>query len=361
VVALQEVISIIAPLSVATLVADNLLDVCPEPYTMTFIQTNGIDDAILLSRYPMLDASVTLLLGGFRHVLHGRLDHPAGPIDLFTTHLASGSDGATNPCGASCPTECVVAGATTIRECQAEQTALLVETLHDVPEPAFLMGDMNAEPGEFEIDRFTSRGWIDTYLAAGNPECDPGTGVGCTGGRSESQMEETALNVDERIDYVFLVPTTATASPRGSSPTPPIPSRPRADRCRTRCAGRRTTSASKRTSTASDGSGRSGDHPAQHVRQHAAVAVVVDVVRRIDARHHLELPYAVAGTRGSHPQARTRREGRDALDVEGLRPVETERGGALARKKLERKHAHADEVRSMNALVGLGDDGFHAE
>jgi endonuclease/exonuclease/phosphatase family metal-dependent hydrolase len=207
VVALQEVISIIAPLSVPELVADKLLDVCPHPYELTYIQTNGFDDAIFLTRYPVLDASVTPLDGGFRYVLHARLDHPVGPVDLFTTHLASSSDGATNPCGASCPAECVAVGATTVRECQAEQTALVVEAQHDVPGPAFLMGDMNAEPGEFEIDRFTSRGWIDTYLAAGNGECDPLTGLGCTGGRSEAQLEEPDLNVDERIDYVFLIPS----------------------------------------------------------------------------------------------------------------------------------------------------------
>jgi len=206
VVAIQEV-SDTAGGSIPTLVADKLLGICPIPYEMVFQQTNFLDDAIILSRHPVEDASVTTLLNGFRHVLHARIDHPIGFVDAFTTHLASGSDGATNPCGPSCPTECIAAGATTVRECQAEQTALLVEATHDVPGPAFLMGDMNAEPGEFEIDRFTSRGWIDTYLAAGNPECVPGTGLGCTGGRSEAQLEESGLNVDERIDYVFLVPS----------------------------------------------------------------------------------------------------------------------------------------------------------
>ncbi|HEX6131057.1 MAG TPA: endonuclease/exonuclease/phosphatase family protein [Actinomycetota bacterium] len=208
VVTLQEVISIdLVEFSIPELVEERVLDVCPHPYEMVFIASNGIDDAIVLSRHPVLDASVTPLLVGFRHVLHARIDHPVGPVDVFTTHLASGSDGATNPCGVSCPAECVMAGATTVRECQAEQTALVVEALHDVPGPAFLTGDMNAEPGDFEIGRFTGRGWIDTYLAAGNAECDGLTGAGCTGGRSEAQMEDPALNVDERIDYVFLVPS----------------------------------------------------------------------------------------------------------------------------------------------------------
>jgi endonuclease/exonuclease/phosphatase family metal-dependent hydrolase len=113
----------------------------------------------------------------------------------------------------------VAAGAATVRQCQAEQTALLVEATHDVPEPAFLVGDMNASPTSFEIGRFTGRGWIDTYAAAGNPACVPATGVGCTSGRSEAELEDPALNVGSRIDFVFLVPETGTAC-NGTLDTP---------------------------------------------------------------------------------------------------------------------------------------------
>ena len=100
------------------------------------------------------------------------------------------------------------AGASTIRECQAVQTALLVEATHDVPEPAFLVGDMNARPTSFVYAQFADRGWVDTYAAAGNPVCDSVTGVGCTSGRDENDgdLEDPALNVRSRIDYVFMVP-----------------------------------------------------------------------------------------------------------------------------------------------------------
>src|SRR6185295_18100966 len=46
------------------------------------------------------------------------------------------------------------------------------------------------------------------HRAAVDPECDPGTGVGCTSGRADedlSDMESPASHETERIDYFFLV------------------------------------------------------------------------------------------------------------------------------------------------------------
>ncbi len=60
--------------------------------------------------------------------------------------------------------------------------------------------------------QFASRGWTDTYLAAGNPECVSATGVGCTSGREDealTDLEDPALNQTERIDYIWLVPATS--------------------------------------------------------------------------------------------------------------------------------------------------------
>jgi hypothetical protein len=67
---------------------------------------------------------------------------------------------------------------------------------------------MNATPDSNEYETFVGRGWIDTHLATGNPECDLMTGLGCTTGRDEvgGELEEPELNVDQRIDFVFLVP-----------------------------------------------------------------------------------------------------------------------------------------------------------
>ena len=178
----------------------------------------GIDEELILTRYPALDAGVTLLYSALdpffsRHVLYARIDHPIGPVDVYTTHLASSSDAGSAPCGATiifpvaCPAECE-AFVDTVRECQAKQLAMLVEATHDVATPAFITGDFNAEPDSNEYAEFTSRGWADSHLAAGNGECDPATGENCTSGRDEvgGDLEDPALNLDARIDYIFVVP-----------------------------------------------------------------------------------------------------------------------------------------------------------
>ena len=205
VVALQEILFDSVPVIDARLPG-------PCGYQRVYEKTNAVDDAMLLTRVPVVTSSVTKLRGGFRNLLFVRLDHPLGPLDVFVTHLASDSDGATAPCGDGCPAECVAAGATVRRDCQSVQVAALVGRLHTVATPALVAGDFNESPGSFVYRQMTDPGWIDTYLAAGHPECVPATGVGCTSGRVDddlSQMESRATNESERIDFVFAVPPTA--------------------------------------------------------------------------------------------------------------------------------------------------------
>ena len=95
------------------------------------------------------------------------------------------------------------------RDCQAVQMAAFIEAKHDVDTPAVIAGDFNAEPGSFIYRQFTERGWSDVYLAAGNPECDPTSGVGCTAGRRDQSLddlESPASNEVERIDFIFRHP-----------------------------------------------------------------------------------------------------------------------------------------------------------
>jgi endonuclease/exonuclease/phosphatase family metal-dependent hydrolase len=140
-----------------------------------------------------------------RHVLHARIGHPSGEVDVYTTHLASSSDFATRTCVKDfCPAECN--SDDTVRACQAEQLALYVEQTRGANNLALVSGDFNAAPGSTEYLAMTSRGWLDSHLAASQPECDGATGTGCTSGRASSlqDMDDSALNVDERIDYIFV-------------------------------------------------------------------------------------------------------------------------------------------------------------
>lgn len=193
----------------------------------------GVDEELILTRYPALQTEVfslyTPLFPFFsRHVLFVRLDHPMGLVDVFTTHLASEADFGSMPCGVQlppplmpppCPAECI-ASLDTVRECQAKQTASFVEMRHDVPNPALVTGDFNAEPFTNVYNEFAGpeRGWLDSHLAAGNAECDPVTGVNCTAGRENSnlsELESPALNQDKRIDYIFVVPASEDATCAG--------------------------------------------------------------------------------------------------------------------------------------------------
>lgn len=167
----------------STLIAGYQPIVCPFAYSrVSSITGIGVDDQLILSRYPVVEQEVLLLYRDFRSLTYARIDHPIGPLDVVTTHLASSADRGDAPCVDDCPRECVAAGAATVRDCQAVQVAQYVDLRHDVDGPALVTGDFNAPPGSFVYEQFTGRGWIDAYLAASNPECDPLTGIGCTSG-----------------------------------------------------------------------------------------------------------------------------------------------------------------------------------
>jgi endonuclease/exonuclease/phosphatase family metal-dependent hydrolase len=216
ILAFEEVFNLSATNENATSLAAALTNACPAPYTSAYHNQNPFDDEMIFSRYPILAEETHHLLGPLRNVLRVRIDHPIGALDVYATHLASGSDLATTPCDGSpfgpCPTECVAAGVTTVRECQAVQMAAYVDATHDVPTPALAVGDFNEEPGSFVYAVFANRGWTDAFLQAGLVECDPMTGLGCTSGRIDdalTDMENPALNQVERIDDVWVIPRAA--------------------------------------------------------------------------------------------------------------------------------------------------------
>lgn len=175
-----------------------------------------VDEELLLSRYPVLQSGTKILHGALynettgalafaRHVLHARIEHPSGEVDVYTTHLASDSDFATGICAAQfCPMECN--SEDTYRACQAEQLALYVEQTRGFNNLALITGDFNAVPASTEYLSMTNRGWLDSHLIAEQDECDGSTGNGCTSGRNSSaeDLENPALNVDRRIDYIFV-------------------------------------------------------------------------------------------------------------------------------------------------------------
>lgn len=227
VVTFQEVNDQATQLRARQLIEAALPTVCGGIYdgNTAYSGVAGVDEEMVISSHPIFEEKVlelhSALAPGFtRHVLRVRIAHPLGTAHVFTTHLSSGSDNATDSCDADpgdpCPSECVGAGATTYRECQAVQLVDFVEeslaefgqSSQGASMPAVVTGDLNSEPGSFEVAQLTGAGYTDTFLAAGNADCVPATGVGCTSGRDSSlaHIESTTANVDQRIDYIFLVP-----------------------------------------------------------------------------------------------------------------------------------------------------------
>ncbi len=199
VVTLQEISGGIAPLIREA--AEK--SACFSDYEVVHEVVNRFDDAMILSRYPVSESGVTLLERGFRHVLYARIDDPDGPTQVFTTHLASESDGATHACAEGCAAACVAAGASTVRECQAVELADLAAA---GGARVVVTGDLNATPGSFEVAQLLAAGFIDSHVAAGNPECDAATGLSCSSGRESElpALERRESQQVERIDYVFV-------------------------------------------------------------------------------------------------------------------------------------------------------------
>ena len=91
VIALQEVWSSSPGVDVLSNVQAQLVGICPDDYRVAFQQTFVADDSVILSRYAVVSNQSSDLYGPFRYVQHARLDHPVGLLDVFSTHLASGS------------------------------------------------------------------------------------------------------------------------------------------------------------------------------------------------------------------------------------------------------------------------------
>ncbi len=187
----------------------HLATACPFTYQLVLGERRtDVDDEAVLTRYPAVLVAQRPLFPGFRRVLLTRIAHPAGTFDLYSTHLGSSADGANRPCDEDCPAECRAAGAANVRDCQAVQMVAFIEETHDPALVGLVAGDFNQRPGSFVYRQLTERGWTDVYLAAGNPECDPATGVGCTSGRGDeglAELESPALDETSRIDFVFLI------------------------------------------------------------------------------------------------------------------------------------------------------------
>jgi endonuclease/exonuclease/phosphatase family metal-dependent hydrolase len=178
--------------------------VCDGKYELVGTEDPSSDREVILTTLPVLGWARTHLAGPLRTALWVRMKAALGPLDVVATHLASDSDN--RPCDSStCPAPCRADDS--LNTCQGRQAARHLAGQLAPESVGVLMGDLNAKPGDATITALKADGLVDTFIKAGNPECDATTGVGCTGGRQDADLSDltnATSKQQERIDYVFL-------------------------------------------------------------------------------------------------------------------------------------------------------------
>jgi endonuclease/exonuclease/phosphatase family metal-dependent hydrolase len=205
VVALQEV----APW-VQTELEGLIASICAGRYRLAAPASPALDAEQVMTTLPVEGRARVPLPGLQRTALWVRLRARLGAVDLVVTHIGAGAD-SHGEGGVACTRElCPPCPARSpVVSCQVRQAVALLERHRPPRGIGVLTGDFNVVPGSKPYRIVTDAGLLDTYLAAGRPECDPASSVGCTGGRDDKSVEalrDPTSHEAERIDYLFLRP-----------------------------------------------------------------------------------------------------------------------------------------------------------
>jgi hypothetical protein len=170
-----------------------------------------VDRTMIFTTLPIIERGYLDLAAFPWEAYWVRVLAPIGPVDFLTTHFASSSN---NPvCTAAvCPPKCPAG--ITANQCNAIEVVRLLTVLDALLPGARMQiasGDFNARPGSPTLETFERAGFVDAWLAAGEPECDPNTGYGCTSGRDRPATALDGLDAagghySQRIDYVLARP-----------------------------------------------------------------------------------------------------------------------------------------------------------
>jgi endonuclease/exonuclease/phosphatase family metal-dependent hydrolase len=187
-----------------SLLREELPAVCDGGYEIVSDDDAGLDREVVLTTRPVLGTRRVRLAGPLRTALWVRVAADVGVVDFVSTHLASASDD--RPCDPeTCPPPCD--GDERVNACQARQLAEFAAEVAGDASVVVVGGDLNAQPGEPAIERLLAAGYVDTHLAAGNTECDAGTGESCTSGRADDRMDDLTDPTSQqavRIDFVLV-------------------------------------------------------------------------------------------------------------------------------------------------------------
>jgi hypothetical protein len=199
--------------------------VCQGRYELAWEGANSPDRAMVFTTLPILDRGFLDLAASPWEAYWVRVDAPLGPIDFLTAHFAFRANNP--PCDESlCPPVC--AAGLPANECHAIEVVAALDANRAGAVVQVVSGDLNARPGSPTLATFERAGYVDAWLASGEPECDAATGRGCTGARERPANALDGLDVPdgrytERIDFVLARPGSectmnATAAPFVAEP-----------------------------------------------------------------------------------------------------------------------------------------------
>lgn len=190
------------------LLPERLPELCDGAYELASEWVGLPVDVAILSSVPVLDHR-GVRLSGINWAAHwARLDSGLGPVEIATAHFASSADpfacaDVDDYCGELCdrdgtPGDCHPLELLDLFEQgEGEDTAIQVAT-----------GDFNRPVTDPRVTTLLDAGFVDTWTLGGNPQCDPGTGEGCTccisgegplGGLDVAEQNA----IVERIDFVL--------------------------------------------------------------------------------------------------------------------------------------------------------------
>ncbi|MFV0317751.1 MAG: endonuclease/exonuclease/phosphatase family protein [Microthrixaceae bacterium] len=184
-----------------------LPEVCDGAYTSSLLADQavslGIDREMILTTLSIESETLLDLPTVPWSAHHAVIDSPLGPIDLVTTHLASGSN---NPLCTE--TECAPVCEPTddARLCGARQ---IVDHLESAGGNALqiVTGDLNERPGEAAHQLFLDAGFADAWAQARMSECEESGDEGCTSGLSSEDLTDPVAQTESRIDYILVKPS----------------------------------------------------------------------------------------------------------------------------------------------------------
>ena len=195
------------------IIPEKLPALCGGEHVLLTENVGQIDQEMILTTLPVIDHARVELAGGPIWSAHwAQLDAGNGLIvDVFATHYASSAFNP--PCDnshpvTSCPSYCPTDG--DLGSCHPFQTLDFLAGRAAAGGLVLIVGDLNKQINDPRLQTLLDSGFIDTHLAANNPECPPQGGANCTsgiGGPGDLDgLDIAEQTLRSRIDFILAAP-----------------------------------------------------------------------------------------------------------------------------------------------------------